>query len=103
MDKQLDSFYYKSYGTCVDCRTKFETKLKLEGKWKSYKKETFNKEIDKYIEQYKNVMENALSKKNNSFITEAGDIEKWIGGVDKDRAKQAMKETITYLENLKKK
>ena len=48
-------------------------------------------------------MENALSEKNNSFITEAGDIEKWVGGIDKNRAKQAMKETIEYLENLKKK
>ena len=103
MDKQLDSFYYKSYGTCVDCRTKFETKLKLKGEWKQYTNKTHNKEIDKYIEEYKNFMENILSEKNNSFITEAGDIEKWVGGIDKNRAKQAMKETIEYLENLKKK
>jgi len=103
MDKQLDSFYYKSYGTCMDCRTKFETKLKLEGKWEHHTNQTYNKEIDKYIEEYKSFMENALSKKNNSFITEAGDIEKWVGGIDKNRAKQAMKETIEYLENLKKK
>ena len=101
MDKQLDPFYYKSYGTCVDCRTEFETKLKLEQKWKSYKIKTFNKEIDKQIEEYKSYMENALSESNNSFITEAGDIEKWVGGIDKNRAKQAMKETIEYLENLK--
>jgi len=103
MDKQLDSFYYKSYGSCVDCRTEFETKLKLDGEWKEYKKETFNKEIDNYIKQYKNIMDNIMSEKNNSFITEAGDIEKWVGGIDKNRAKQAMKETINYLENLKKK
>jgi hypothetical protein len=103
MDKQLDPFYYKSYGTCVDCRAEFETKLKLEGKWKSHKDEVFNKEIDKQIEEYKGFMKNVLSEKNNSFITEAGDIEKWVGGIDKKRAKQAMKETIEYLENLKKK
>ena len=30
MDKQLDPHYYKSYGSCVDCRAEFETKLKLE-------------------------------------------------------------------------
>jgi len=103
MDKQLDPFYYKSYGTCVDCRAEFETKLKLEGKWKLHKDEVFNKEIDKQIEEYKGFMKNVLSEKNNSFITEAGDIEKWVGGIDKNRAKQAMKETIEYLENLKKK
>ena len=103
MDKQLDSFYYKSYGTCLDCRTEFETKLKTEGKWEEYISKTFNKEIDKQIEEYKSFMKNALSEKNNSFITEAGDIEKWVGGINKDRAEQAMKETIEYLENLKKK
>ena len=86
MDKQLDPFYYKSYGTCVDCRAEFETKLKLEGKWKSHKDEVFNKEIDKQIEEYKGFMKNVLSEKNNSFITEAGDIEKWGGGINKDRA-----------------
>jgi hypothetical protein len=103
MDKQLDPFYYKSYGTCVDCRAEFETKLKLKNKWKNYTDATYNKEIDKQIEEYKNFMKNALLEKNNSFITEAGDVEKWIGGVNKDRIKDVMEETINYLENLKKK
>ena len=103
MDRQLDPFYYKSYGACVDCRAEFETKLKTEGKWKKYTDETYNKEIDKQIEEYKSYMEYKLSEKNNSFITEAGDIEKWVGGIDKNRAEQSMKEVIEYLENLKKK
>ena len=103
MDKQLDPFYYKSYGTCLDCRAEFETQLKNKGKWEEYVNKTYNKEIDQQIEEYKSFMEDALSEKNNSFITEAGDIEKWVGGIDKKRAKQAMKETIEYLENLKKK
>tara|TARA_Y100000361_G_scaffold88753_1_gene78920 strand:+ start:219 stop:794 length:576 start_codon:yes stop_codon:yes gene_type:complete len=103
MDKQLDPFYYKSYGTCVDCRAEFETKLKLSGNWEKHTDETYNKEIDNHIEEYKNYIKNALSKSNNSFITEAGDIEKWVGGIDKERAEQSMKEVIKYLESLKKK
>ena len=102
MDRQLDPFYYKSYGTCVDCRSKFETKLKLEGKWESYTDETFNKEIDKQIEDYKSFCENMMSISNKGFVTEAGDVEKWIGGVNKDHAKKAMDETIKYLKSLKK-
>jgi hypothetical protein len=50
MDKQLDPHYYKSYGSCLDCRTEFETKLKLEGKWDDYVTEAYNQEIDGYIE-----------------------------------------------------
>jgi hypothetical protein len=103
MDKQLDPFYYKSYGTCVDCRAKFESKLKLEGKWEEYTDKTFNKEIDKQIEEYTNFVDDALLESNNSYITEAGDIEKWIGGINKDRAEKSKKEVIEYLENLKRK
>ena len=32
MDKQLDPYYYKSYGECVDCRATTETQLKKDGK-----------------------------------------------------------------------
>ena len=102
MDKQLDPYYYKSYGSCLGCRTEFETKLKIEGKWEDYIKEIHNKEIDQTIEEYKNFMEDMFSESNDSFVTEAGDIQKWVGGIDKDRATEAMSETIKYLENLKK-
>ena len=68
---------------------------------KSYTNEVFNKEIDKQIEEYKSYMEHKLSESNNSFITEAGDIEKWVGGIDKNRARKDMEETIKYLENMK--
>ena len=102
MDSQLDPHYYKSYGECVDCRAVTETKLKKEGKWKEYINTTFNKEIDINIEEYKSFMEDMLSESNNNFITEAGDIQKWVGGVNKKRAKSAMEESIKYLKNLKK-
>ncbi len=51
MDKQLDPHYYKSFGTCLDCRTSFETQLKLDGKWESYMNDIYNKEIDQQIEE----------------------------------------------------
>ena len=102
MDKQLDPLCFKSYGSCLDCRTEFETKLKLEGKWEDYVKDTYNKEIDHTIEEYKSFMEDMLSESNSSFITEAGDIQKWVGGINKERAQNAMDETINYLNSLKK-
>jgi hypothetical protein len=103
MDKQLDPHYYKSYGTCLDCRTVFETKLKLEGKWEDYVTEAYNQEIDGYIADYKAYMQDALAESNEGYITEAGDIQKWVGGVDKERVEQAMQESIEYLNSLKRK
>jgi len=102
MDKQLDPHYYKSYGSCVDCRAEFETKLKLEGKWGDYIKETHNKEIDHMIEEYKNYINEKLEDSNQGAVTENGDVENWVGGINKERAEEALNETIKYLESLKK-
>jgi hypothetical protein len=102
MDKQLDSHYYKSYGSCLDCRTEFETKLKLEGKWEDYVKETYNKEIDQTIEEYKVFFKERLEESNLGTVTESGEVEKWVGSINKERAEESLNEVITYLENLKK-
>ena len=102
MNKQLDPHYYRAYNYCLDCRAVFETKMKEEGKWEKYLKNTSNKEIDHMIEEYKAFMKEALNEGNESFITEAGEVEKWVGGVNKERAEKAMGEAIKYLEGLKK-
>ena len=102
MNKQLDSHYYRAYGGCLHCITKLETKLKTEGKWEDYTKKTHNKEIDKLIEEYKAFMKYKLNESNEGFVTESGVVEKWIGGINKERAEEALKEGIKYLENMKK-
>ena len=102
MDKQLDPHYFKSYGSCLDCRTQFETKLKIEGKWEDYIKDTFNKEIDQTIEEYKVFFKEKLEESNTGTVTESGEVEKWIGSINKERAEESLNEVITYLESLKK-
>jgi hypothetical protein len=62
MDKQLDPFYYKSFGECLDCRTVTETQMKLSGKWQEHVNQTFNAEIDQQIEEYKSYFESILSE-----------------------------------------
>lgn len=102
MNRQLDPHYYKAYGECIDCRATFETKLKNEGKWEDYLKDTYNKEIDILIEEYKAFYHNSLSESNNSYVTEAGEVEKWVGGINKHRSEESLEEVIKYLEGLKK-
>ena len=102
MDKQLDPLYFKSYGECLDCRTVTETQMKIAGTWEDYVKETHNKEIDQSIEAYKNFIYDKLSESNNSYVTEAGDIQKWVGGLDKERVLESLNEVIEYLNSLKK-
>jgi len=102
MNKQLDPNYYRAHGKCLDCTAEFETKLKLGGKWKEHTTVTHNKEIDKLIEEYKAFMREKLNESNDGFVTESGEVEKWVGGINKDRAGIALQEGIEYLESLKK-
>ena len=102
MDKQLDSLYFKSYNHCLDCQTKFETKLKIEGKWQDHVNITFNSEIDQQIEEYKNYFNSLLLDGNQDYISENGEIQKWVGGIDKKRAQNALNEMINHLNSLKK-
>jgi hypothetical protein len=102
MDKQLDPFYYKAFGECLDCRAKTETRLKISGEWKNHINQVHNKEIDHHIEEFKTFMQDALNESNNGHITEAGDIQKWVGKIDKERAKKSLEEGIKYMESLKK-
>ena len=102
MDKQLDPHYYKSYGECVNCRAEFETKLKLEGKWEDYLKDTYNKEIDLLIEEYKNFYNSKLNESTQAYVTEAPEVKKWVAGVNKQRAEESLEDVIKYVEELKK-
>jgi hypothetical protein len=102
MDKQLDSFYFKAYNECLDCRTVTETQMKLAGTWKDYTDQTFNAEIDHQIQEYKTWFENILSDTANGFVSENGEVQKWVSGIDKDRAQQSLNEVIEYLTSLKK-
>jgi hypothetical protein len=102
MDKSLDANYYKSYGQCLDCYSVFVTKLRVEGKWDNYVKNNFNKEVDLLIEDYKNFFKEKLAESNKGYVTESGEIEQWLGSIDKDKAEESLNDTIEYLEGLKK-
>ena len=102
MNKQLDPHYFKSFGACLDCTKIKETKLKISGKLENHSKEIHNKEIDKTIEEYTQFMSMKMSEGNDGFVTEAGEVEKWKGGINKERAEEALRDGIEYLKGLKK-
>jgi hypothetical protein len=102
MNKQLDSFYFKAYNECLDCRTVTETQMKLAGTWEDYTNQTFNAEIDHQIQEYKNWFENIISDTADGFVSENGEVQKWVSGIDKGRAQQSLDEVVKYLNSLKK-
>ena len=102
MNKPFDKDYFNIHKKCFDCVIVFETELRRLGLYEAYERNIQNGEIDGFIHEFKNWVEDQLNESNNSYITEAGHVEKWVGGPDKKRVLESLNQTIEYLEKLKK-
>ena len=90
------------YRRCFNCQIDFETNLRKSGLWEEYEKNIINSDIDHTIKDYTKWMDEIINNDtNDSFITEAGDIESWVGS-SKKKLLENKEETIKYLQNLKK-
>jgi hypothetical protein len=101
MRTHIDKPFYDTHKQCLNCVTDFETKIKSEGKWEEYINQIHNDKIDSLINDFRDWSQEELKESNESFITEAGDVEKWSGG-NKKLIEQNTEKSITFLETLKK-
>ena len=86
---------------CFDCVIEFESKLRREGKWEEYQRNIKNNEIDNRITEFKLYIKEKLEEGNDSFVSESGEVERWVGKVNKEKVEEHVKEVIEYLESLK--
>ncbi len=96
-----DKNFYTLYKRCFNCQVDFEGKLRVEGLFEEYKKNIVNDDIDHFITDYSQFIEDCLNDNTESFISEAGDIEKWKGKINKELVEKSKEETIAYLKSLK--
>ena len=101
MKNKNDKLFYIQYSRCFGCQVEFETDLRKLGLWEEYEKHIINSDVDNLIKDYSIWIDEAINNSNESFITEAGDVEKWIGSAKK-KLLESKEETIKYLQNLKK-
>ena len=96
----LDKKMWSIHGMCFDCVITIETELKRTGQYETYVRDLTVKGIKAHIKDLEDAMlELALSNNNESFITEAGDVEKWTGkGVDNQKITAELQE---YIQKLK--
>lgn len=102
MKKHFDKDYYNIHKKCFDCVVEFEHDLKKSGLYEEYEKNIRNADINGFIKDFKSYVEDELTQNNNSFITEQGDVEKWVGGLNEKRVLEALDKTIEHLEKMKK-
>jgi hypothetical protein len=99
--KRTDKPYYNVHKYCLDCHARFEDKLKQEGKYEEHYNKINNEIIDKRIEEFKQYVAERLNESNDSFVSEDGDVEKWVGKVNKSKVEEYTTQVEEYLENLK--
>ena len=101
MKKHLDKKVFPAYQKCFDCVVDYEAQLKKEGKSEEYFKNLRNSHIQSAIDKYKDFMEDRMKQSNDNFVTEAGDVENWKGGVSTEQLQIDLQEGIEFLENMK--
>ena len=62
----------------------------------------FNSDIEGLMQNFEVwINEEISNESNNTFVTEAGDVEKWTGSA-KNKLLESKDETLKYLQSLKK-
>ena len=103
MKKELDKKVFPAYQKCFDCVIDYEAELQKQGKSEEYFKGLRNNHIESTIKGYKSFMKDQIDSLNSNdhFVTEAGDVESWKGGIDPEELKQQLQEGLEFLENMK--
>ena len=101
MKKRLDTKVFPAYQKCFDCVVDYEANLQKQGKLKDFHNQLRNDHIESVITNYKAFMEDSLKESNNSYVTEAGDVEDWKGGLSKEKLEKNLQEGLEFLKNLK--
>ena len=102
MNKQHDSFFYRFRQTCMDCFYDWQTEMKIEGKWEEYKKNANNKDLEYMKQEITQYFDAFTNYSDESYITEAGDVEKWVGKTNTEEIKKGLDIILKKLDKLKK-
>ena len=101
MNHKYDKLFYVQYKRCFNCQIEFETELRRLGLWEEYEKNIINSDIDNVTKDYSTWMDEVINSSNDSYVTEDGDVERWVGS-SKKKLLEDKEETIKYLQSLKK-
>ncbi len=101
MKHKNDKLFYIQHNRCFNCQIDFETDIRKLGLWDEYEKNIINSDIEHTSQEYNAWIDEMINSSDESFVTEDGDIEKWIGSAKK-KLLENKEETIKYLQSLKR-
>lgn len=102
MNRWQDKKFYGIHRECMDCVIEKEGKIRAQGgdAWEKYVRKFINSKIDMEAEEIETYLYETL-KESNSFFSENGELEKWVGGIPKDKIKEIISEIKEFRKQLK--
>ena len=91
MKKRLDKLHYRINKKCYDCVIDFEGKLKVKGEYENYIKNLKGKNSIDILNELESTLLSAVNVSNSNFVSEDGVVEKWVGGIDKEKFTEEIK------------
>ena len=85
MKKRLDKPNYKVHKKCHDCVVEFEGSLKNKGLYEDYIKDLKKTNELSILDEMESYLLNAVNSTNTGFVSEDGVIERWVGGINKEK------------------
>ncbi len=91
MKKRLDKPHYKIHKKCYDCVINYEGKLIVRGTYDDYIKQLKGKNSLDILNELESTLLSAVNISNSNFVSEDGVIEKWVGGINKEKFSKEIK------------
>ena len=96
MKKRYDKPNYKIHKKCFDCVIEFEGRLKHEpGKYEAYMKDLEIRNKLSILDQTESYLLDVVNASDEGYISEQGEIERWVGGIDKDKYTKDIKKYVS--------
>ena len=103
MKHHLNIRNYKDNKTCHDCVIEYEHKLRIEGKYDDYIKSLQVKNRLSQIYEMEDMFVDVANQSNDGYVSEHGEVERWVGGIDKEKlAQDVTKAAKEARENIQK-
>jgi hypothetical protein len=85
MKSRLSKDNYKVHKKCHDCVIEFEHKLRIRGQYDDYVKLLKAKNNLTILDEMESYLLGAVNATNDGFVSEQGEVERWVGGIDKEK------------------
>ena len=97
---KLNKKMWNIHKKCFDCVIEYETHLKATGKYEEYAKKIMNDNKNTFADDYEAAVKEYETALPDTYVSEAGDIENWVGGKVNPEIIKALKENIKQLREL---